>query len=217
MKANPVMALALALASNGWAATYTYTGATYTTVGDYSSCAIGPCANYSSAMRVSGSFTTATPLAANLADADVTGQVSSFTFSDGINTLASTDASVRKFYIYATTDGAGQLTAATVSLQRWLSGSSPHSTGDRVSWVLIWSGGVTGYHNYPCSTVATSPGGTADSCTVAFADASSSDSGAGTGDWLSQAAVPTLSQWGLVALAALLGACGWRVARQARA
>ena len=74
------------------AATYSYTGTTYDLISNNKTCTIGNCpATYTAAMRVTGSFTTASPLAANLSNVDVSALVTSYSFTDGINTIANSD------------------------------------------------------------------------------------------------------------------------------
>jgi hypothetical protein len=55
-------------------------------------CAVGPCANYTTAMNLNGHFTTAAPLPPNLSyRTDITAQVTSYSFFDGINTYTNTN------------------------------------------------------------------------------------------------------------------------------
>ena len=184
------------------AATYVYTGNAYTNLIDYTApCSAGPCANYSTSMRVTGSIRTALPLAPNLVNQDITALIASYTFSDGVNTIASSAANARIYYPFkVSTDASGQITAASVLLTIWESGTSPHTTSDRWSNIAVGSGSG-GYNNLTCTTIGVSSAGAADSCTVGGAlDGDVSASLAMTpGSWASPSAapVPTLNQCGL--------------------
>src|SRR5215469_14332604 len=88
--------LAAMVATSAWASTtYTYTGTNYTLITNFTSCTTGPCANFTGAMSVSGSFTLAAALPANFSLQDITPQLVSYSFSDGITTFANSDPNVR--------------------------------------------------------------------------------------------------------------------------
>ncbi|MBK7472175.1 MAG: hypothetical protein IPI73_17750 [Betaproteobacteria bacterium] len=96
------------------ATTYTYTGVAYSGISNFSACATGPCRNYSAGARITGQFTTAAPLAANLAVGNILPQVTSYAFSDGLVTLASTDPVVR---------------ANVINIQAWRSDQAARGDG----------------------------------------------------------------------------------------
>jgi hypothetical protein len=208
-------ALWLLFAPGAWSTTHRYYGAAYTTVNNYTTCSSGPCANFSTAMNVSGSFTTATALAASLTNANVASQVTSYSFSDGINTYSSANANTRIYRFNVSTNSAGQVSSTSILLELWLTGTSPHSTNDRFSYVSISTASSFGNHNNCCSEVGVSLAGVADACTGVASDASTSSASSMGGEWFSGADVPVLSAWGLLALAALLG--GYALARLGRA
>jgi hypothetical protein len=82
---------------------YTYTGRLFTIIGDSTT----PAGTYTTSMSVSGSFTVANPLAANLVNSDIAGSVLDFSFFDGRTTLSPGNAA-RKTFVFST-DGAGDI------------------------------------------------------------------------------------------------------------
>jgi len=216
---------ALALASTGQAATFTYTGSPFTNVMPYSGgCPTGVCANFTTSMRVTGSITTSAPLAPNLANQDVTAQVTAYSFSDGVNTFASSDPNVKLYYPFmATTDASGNLTAMGFLVNIWETGTTnSHAGGDRLSNLAVAATGAVSYNDIPCATVGVSPTGAADSCTFggAFDNDISYALTMAAGTWASTgntSAVPTLSQWGTALLAltlSIVAGFGFRAGRQ---
>jgi hypothetical protein len=203
--------------------TYTYTAApNYNNFINFTPpCTIGPCANYTSGMHPTGSFTTAAPLGPNLSNVDIAAMITSFSFSDGINTYTSPNGRIIDFHVY--TDASGIPTNSTFfDLQTWNTGGPTHMSGDRFSIFSIdFSASVTNNDN--CSTVGSS-GGTADTCISSGGDANTSTaSNAGSGVWIiaggppppaTNAPVPTLSTWAMVALATLVTALGWLALRR---
>lgn len=193
----------------GWATTYAYGGPTYIAILNHTTCVKGPCGDYSSAMRVTGSFTTPVPLGANLVSVDISGTVTGFSFNDGLQTFASSDPDVSVQNMIVSTDGAGVVTGWTIQLFRWNNGSSgAHVIGDGVNMVQVVS--VTGdraLFNFTCTAVDLQ-----DHCTSPAASADASQAVAAAGGWTlaGQANVahptPTLSQWALMLLSLLTAA-----------
>lgn len=181
--------------------------ANYTTFANFTACGTPPCQNFSTAMSVSGSFTTSAPLAANLASANVAPLITSYSFSDGLTTYANTDPDSRIYFFEITTNGSGAITDVNILLERWLTGTSPHVAGDRIAFLQTYDG--TANNNWRCNTIAVSPAGAADSCSAAVNDTSSSRASKFTltvAPAASKAAsIPTLSEWGLIGLSGLLG------------
>jgi hypothetical protein len=101
--------------------TYTYTGATF---GSINNCTLpgtpgaGPCVTYTSAMRVQGSFTLATPLPPNFGPADISTRPDlQWSFSDGVNTISSADtAHTYTDFFMAQTDALGNPVYAGTSI-----------------------------------------------------------------------------------------------------
>jgi hypothetical protein len=212
---NWLAALALlcaATVAHSQPTTYVATAAgNYTLLTNFTApCNTGPCQNFNTGIGASGSFTTAAPLAANLVAANITALVTAFSFSDGIHTYASTNPAVRVFLFNISTNAAGAITASDVRVQRWLTGAAVHVAGDRHSMLEIRATSEVDY-NAPCLTVGVSPAGVADSCTVIGNDTSRSLAFGSARVWAIAAAataalsVPTLSEWGLILMAGLVG------------
>ena len=155
------------LSSPAFATTYTFTSPNYTSATDFTApCTAGNCQNYTTAMHVAGFFTTAAPLAANLVNADVRAQVTSFSFSDGINTFVNTDPKVRLIALSLSTNVSGVPVGSNtfIVLQQWESGSGPHTGAglDRFNEVFV-DPNADDFNTRGCNTVGTDSG-VADSC-----------------------------------------------------
>lgn len=221
---------ALLLAA-GWAQAQE-TVYTITSIGTYSSvtnftppCAFGPCQNYTTAMGVSGWFRTAAPIAPNLSGAQVHAQVTAYSFSDGLNTYTSGDSNGRVHQFQVSTNALGAISSGTyIQLQTWQTGASPHVVGDRVAALFLDDASGAGRNNAQCDSVSgPPPSGAPDICmtvSALFGQGSSAASNAGI-SWTSApyvapatSAIPTLSEWGLIMLAGLMGWAGSRARRR---
>ena len=214
MKKYLVFLAAALLQAGAWAATYTYTGSIYSAseLHNFTACppGLGNCGAYTTVMAETGSFTTAVPLAANLFNQDIKAQVTSFTFSDGLTTYASSDPQVTLMSVEATTTGG--VLHFSASLLRWQT-PAPHANGDHLDVMWIDDGGQ---HNAVCSDVVVNPQG--DRCHTSLANGvfSSWRSDLLEGTWTATGlppvaanAVPTLGEWGLLLLALLMISVGW--------
>jgi uncharacterized delta-60 repeat protein len=135
-----------ATASTG-AATYHYTGAYFDTIQNFHPpCGNTPCSAYTNAMRVTGEFTVASPLAPNLLNQDIAAQITSFSFTDGVQTLSSSDS-----YRSATvsTDAQGNITSASLQFTKFTSGA-PFATGTWFNRIGVSAGGSLGLVNAQC-------------------------------------------------------------------
>ena len=199
----------------GWANAQStvYTAASngnYTSKVDFSACVVGPCQDFTLAMGVSGSFTTSNPLAGNLAGASIAASVTSFNFSDGLTTYSSSDPAARVYMFQVSTNAAGAITGTTIVLNRWDTGTSPHSINDRHSLMLVTNSSQSG-RNYKCTAIAVSPAGVADACDTEIADTGSSNASGATVAWSSVTTVstarsiPSLSDFGLIIMSGILG------------
>jgi hypothetical protein len=219
MKKTLLLLAALFVQASAWAATYTYAGPPYNAseLHNFSDCqpGMGNCGAYTTAMAETGSFTTAVPVAANLTDQDITAQVTSFTFSDGLTTYASGDPHVRMNVKATTTGGVLQF---FVTLLRWQT-PAPHANGDHLDRMSMNQGGQ---HNAVCSNVEDPQGDRCLTSSAAGVFSSWRDDLLADGTWTvtglppaAPTAVPTLGEWGLVLLAGLLAALGLRQRRKA--
>ncbi|MBK6804248.1 MAG: hypothetical protein IPG84_04990 [Betaproteobacteria bacterium] len=160
---------------------------------------------------MTGQFTTASPLAPNLPLASVLAQVTSYSFSDGVNSYASSDPNARVIEFKVATDAAGAISGWTVELNEWESGTPPHTAGNLVSSMNIIGSGDLVLDSANCSTVGTSLEGIGDSCTSTTGGSVASNLSS-PGTWSiaatpaapAAAAVPALSEWMTLALALLL-------------
>jgi hypothetical protein len=201
------------------AATYTVSSSgNYTAKTDFTApCAAGICANFSLTMNVSGTFDVPT-LAANLLISDIAATVTSFSFSDGINTYSSADPDVRIYQFLVTTNASGALTSASIVLMRWLTGATPHTTADHMSVVNLIGTSANAYNNAQCGVVGTAPSGAIDSCTTlaGVTPQRSFATGAilsysGGGAPVAATPVPTLNEYALMLLATLVaGFAAWK-------
>jgi len=209
------------LASSGFAAaTYTFSSSTYGTINNFTSCVTGPCATYTSAMTISGSFTVATALGPNFSGAtDISSQVTAYSFTDGVNTYTNTDPNARLYQFNVATDGTGAISVASLLIERWQSGTSPHAVGDRFALINLNGPSINQAENdLTCTTVGGGTGsGVADLCVLGNTDPSSSRASTTTGNWTGPGgvtpppptAVPTLGEWGMIFLTLLLGYFAW--------
>jgi len=215
MKKYLVFLAAALLQADAWAATYTYTGPAYSApdLHNFTSCppGSGNCGAYTTAMAQTGSFTTAAPLPSNLNSQDITAQLTSYSFSDGLTTYSSGDPQVTLVSVSATTTGG--VLDFSVHLVRWQT-PAPHVIGDHLDQVLVTE---SGQHNAVCGNIQVNPKG--DSCGTSNAGgvfSSWTDASSTVGSWtvtglppVATNAVPTLGEWGLLLLALLMISVGW--------
>jgi hypothetical protein len=206
------------------AATYTFTGNNYLAPANFTPpCGTPSCANFTTSMRVNGSFSTSNRLAPNDPGSDITGQLSGGSFSDGLTTYAGNDPALRIFQFIVATDANSNITNQFIFIERWQDGSAgPHVAGDRFDYFLILPGGVTqALHNRQCTVVGVAPSGVGDACLGDVPDGSDSVAAAPGGPLFALApgsAIPTLGEYALLLLAALMGIAGlYGVRRQGAA
>ena len=147
--------------------TYTVASGPYDTLNNFTAWSVGPGAAYTSAMSITGSFTTAAPFGPNHpVGTDITSQLVSFCLSDGVNTCASTDPNVRAYQFNVVTDASGDITIASVLIEKWQTGGSAHSAGDRVASMNLNGPTINqALTNFSCSKVgATTSSGQPDVC-----------------------------------------------------
>lgn len=221
------MLMSMALTSSLWAATYSYNGANYTNITNHTTSALGSVGNYLNSMKVTGTFTTAAPLAANLDLNNVTAQITGYSFSDGLTAFASSDPNIRLLENFSvSTNASGQITAINVVVERWQAGAAPHALSDRPDYLMFNGASVIGVHNVRCATIGVSSAGTADSCVTPNNDSNTSEASAiAGGAWSGPiaggggggvATVPTLSEWGMIVLASVMAMFGIAHTRRKR-
>ena len=210
--------LALILAPQAWATTYTLLGATY--VPAFSTGA------YTSATGITGSFTTASPLPANLVNAKIAGGtgglglVTSWSFNDGVFTY--TDASSAIYLLdgsnfVVSTDAGGTITNFFIILTLPKTGAVVGQSTEFLFLGFDGPGTVSALRSL-CLALVT-PGGSCEGYNGAPTDQASSGDGA-TATFTSSgsppppppgpaASIPTLSQYGYLFLALLLAAAAF--------
>lgn len=222
-KSAAVVAMYVAAISAAQAATYGAASAgPYTAKTDFTVCNGGPCQNYTTAMVPSGSFTTAAPLAANLSNAPIAAQITSFSFSDGINTYANTNPNVRLFQATVSTSATGSITSSNIFLELWQTGTAPHAIGDKIGLMQIGAT-VDAYNTLNCTSIGTGPTGATDSCVAAPSFIGASYANAAPWSWAlitpstpTATPVPSTSALGLLVLSALLGGAVLAISRRNR-
>ncbi len=205
MRRLPLIWAAAFLTSSGWAATYTFTGIDYNITTNFSNCLVGTCTNFAVSMKVSGSITVPVPLGANFAFSDITSQISSYSFSDGVTTYTNTDPNSRVYQFAAGTGANGNINLVNIQLQEWQSGSSPHSSGDRYAFIIIVGGNFNhAVNNDRCTAVGASPAGVPDTCGIQSTDTGTSSAFGSSGSWTVSVPTPTLGEWETIFLGGLL-------------
>ncbi len=202
----------------------TYTAVEVSNLGtiNYTSCPTGPCQNYSASSKVSGYFVTSERIPPNLWSVDVSDKVTHYHFTDGINMFSSSNPSSRIGTFFVNTSSTGDLQASLISVQSWLTGTAPHSPGDRLSYMSL--NPVSEFtHNNGCLQIGQSFVGTTDFCTNLDGAAGSSRAygprtafTASPPSAIADASVPSNSALGLLTLSALVGAAGLVISRRNR-
>jgi len=218
----------LAVLAIGWpsfgvgATTYVYIGGLYTVLTPFTApCATGPCANFTSAQGIRGQFTTAVPLPPSLPLTNVYASVTSYSFADGINAYSSNDSNSRVVQFFVSTDTSGNVVSSAITIERWLTGSTPHAAGDRFSYFFLLRGMDSAQNNYPCLIVGISLAGVPDSCYSVGSDTAASFAQGAGGSWsilaaapLPSAPIPVLSEWATGLLALFILGLGVHTLRQ---
>ena len=151
-KTLALLALAAFAHAGAWAATYTFSGPLYGNPHDYTApCATGPgtCANFTTAMRQAGHFTTSQPLPANLSNADIAPYITWYDFSDGVTSYSQNGINTRMAYAKASTDAAGQIVDTDIVFIWWQ--TAGHGAGDRLSYMSV---NMASYFNRTCVSLS---------------------------------------------------------------
>lgn len=191
--------------------TYSYTGTNYVTVAAPAS----PTGTFTTAMRITGSFTTANPLPVNMPFTAIgpagNGSAIAWSFSNGISTFTEANSAElygESQYFQVATDSLGNISNYGIGL---VSPLVPHVAGTTIQFVRILAGyQIQALNDATCAAV------TASVCTnLPFAGAGTVSESAESGLFrpnffpiVPSTPVPTLSQWSLLVLAVLLGLFG---------
>ncbi|WCM89827.1 IPTL-CTERM sorting domain-containing protein [Acidovorax sp. NCPPB 3576] len=192
----------------------------YANLQNYTNCTTTPaslCANFLPTHNVTGTFSTAGALPANASNLEIGSTVTSYSFSSGLDTVASTDTNARLNTLRISTDASGNIT--NVNLMQavlWVTGTAPHTTADRFTAVILAGANSTSTHNSGCQNTGTGSSGVTDTClTSTGVDTSRSTANNAPVSYAMAAAavttaapIPTVSEWGLILMASLLGMFG---------
>lgn len=194
----------------------------YTTINNYTNCTTVPasaCANFLTTHNVSGTFTTAGPLPANANNQEIGSTVTSYSFANGLDTVASTDTNARLNSLRISTDASGNITNVnSMQAVQWTTGPIPHDNTSRFNAVTLAGANGAGTHNSACQTLGTGNSGVADTCVQAVINDTSRSTGLNSPVSYSMAQtppvtgtaapVPTMSEWALLLMTSLLGLFG---------
>ena len=178
-----VAVLTLWLSAAACATTYTYTGQTYNFAG----------APYTTSMSITGTFTTASPLPANMAITDIgpngTNLVTAWSFTDGINSYTQANSVVfpQGGTFRIGTDGTGSIVSFYIQLEQPL---PPHIVGELINAIDMVNIGFNqsqGVNQVACLTLQGNVCATVAAATQ-FGDSTSS------GSFAPAVAVPTLAK-----------------------
>ncbi len=106
-----------------------------------------------------------------------------------------------------------------MQLVQWTTGAAPHTTANRINAVTLSGASGTGIHNSGCQTIGTGNSGVADTCLVTTTAGGDTSRSTGSNSPVSYAAaqppvssspapIPTVSEWGLILMASMLGFFG---------
>ncbi len=187
-----ILACGLSLSMGSFGATYTFQSANYATI-------IGA-PGLTAAMRVDGSFV-ANYLSPNLVNHDISGAMTQYSFTNGVDTFTQLNSVPCTFYV--STDSQGRITQYVADLRE----SPAPPTGSPMKFLDFYNPGWTGAD----SGTGPSPG---TSCGALSPNNRAYTAPDAYGTWVSPlrpstTAIPTLSQWGCLVLSALLFATSW--------
>jgi hypothetical protein len=199
-------------------ATYTYTGTTYdpTSFTNYTSCSAPTCGTFTTAMRVTGTFTVSAPLPANQSLTDISAQLVSWSFNNGIGIVSSSGTAFIDTFQVAT-DSSGNISDAYVGVNNW---QTTVGVNSYFNSVVIFPNNIGGYSRGDIALKCTVMGsGNACSTSIGSGNASQSEAlSLSAGSWPSTptpAAVPTLSEWSQLLLGLMvMMLVGWHFHRE---
>ena len=113
-------------------------------------CQAPACVNYTKNMRMTGSFTTRTPLAANLSNQDITDSLVRYRFNDGINTYeSSTSSRISNFKV--STDALGAISDTVIDIYQW---QSEPGVGGYFNCIEVYKKYLEGHNARICLAVS---------------------------------------------------------------
>lgn len=181
-----LLLLTALFAQGSHAADYAYVGGLYNagTITNNTTC--GPtqqCGQFTASQRISGYFSTAAPLPPNLASVDIRALLSGYAFGNGVISIGMGDSAARAHTFRVSTDGVGNITSATVVLERWTDpANAPHAAGARFN--IIGFGGLgdgTNINAFCTAPATTSLDGTTDVCDSPGTDSGTSSANGSAG------------------------------------
>jgi hypothetical protein len=187
-----LVVLSLLLSGYAYATTYTFTGTNYESVSG----------SYTTAMRVTGSITTSSPIPPNSVNIDISGILTSWSFFDGVQTISSVNGVTSPHQPpTAATNASGTIIGVVIHAY-----SKPVATvvGQPQNYILLIAFQNISRHGSVCANVR--PNGF---CGAAqFGDAGVTNT-AGVWQTVASTPIPTMSQWSLILLTLLLGMVGF--------
>ena len=129
------------------AATYQLTASPFTSL-------VPPSPNpFTTSMQVTGAFVTSAPVSANLTMQDISGLITSYSFSDGVHTFTQSNSAFNSPLngggFLVTTDAAGSITYVQFLV---MSPAPPHTVGGKLNYLAVGDG-VGAYDNLDCVVV----------------------------------------------------------------
>jgi hypothetical protein len=208
--ATASLTLLFAFALPAAATTYQYTGPFY----------VAPVGSFTTSMRITGSFTTASPLPANMPSTAIgpagDGRAIAWSFSNGVTTFTQSNSMELygdSTYFSVSTDSLGNIATFTIGLMAPL---PPHAVATPMQFVFMLSSGSTqAANNTPCDGI-----NGANVCTAFSLGGDGYVADETVGSFAPNvlpvlaAPVPVASPWTLTLLALLLCvSAGWAVRR----
>lgn len=167
-----LLCLASGISFSAHAVTYRYASTAYDRFQHYTKpCSAGTCLELAAGDGVTGFFTTAEPLPANLTENDVIlPRITGWAFGNGQTVITHDAPGARVLGFRVATDATGQPTHASIMVSRWADESdAPHRQGDRAQLIAARTSPYNPEVNQvilnaPCSVTGRSAEGVNDTC-----------------------------------------------------
>jgi hypothetical protein len=166
---------------------------------------------FTSSMQITGTFVVPTPLAANLNMADISSQITSYTFTDGVHTFTQANSAFNAPLnngsgFLVSTDASGNVTYAQFLV---MTPVPPHGVGGLLNYIAIGDG-AGGYDQMTCVAVQ----GTPATCSQVSFEGPAARAFSSRFVLTAIPDVPVMPTWGFVLLAVFAGWLGARALRQ---